>query len=163
MRASLRAGLDASLLAGSIALTVPWWSRRTWSAACRRGGRRLPAAELVSGARPTAAGTRWGRTTSGGRSRRSCARPSSGTVRIALLGTAAVVLGCLAVGVVQGSTRSRGLEALVAAGNLGVMAVPEAAVLITLATAWPRTAPPPGSTSAWSPCWWLFAVPTGRG
>src|SRR6185312_13264191 len=52
---------------------------------------------------------------------------ASHTLRFALLGTAAVVAGCLVVGILHGSTRSRGLEAIVAAGNLGVLAVPEAA------------------------------------
>ncbi len=85
----------------------------------------------------------------------------SGTVRIAVLGTAAVVVGCLVVGVVHGSTRSRGLEALVAAGNLGVMAVPEAAVLITLATAWPRAAPALRVNASMAAVLVAFAVPTG--
>lgn len=85
----------------------------------------------------------------------------SGTERIALLGTAAAVLGCLAVGIVHGSMRSRGLEALVAAGNLGVMAVPEAAVLITLATAWPRTAPSLQVNASMVAVLVAFAIPTG--
>lgn len=85
----------------------------------------------------------------------------SGTVRIALLGTAAVVLGCLVVGVVHGSTRSRGLEALLEAGNLGVMAVPEAAVLITLATAWPRAAPALQVNASMVAVLVAFAMPTG--
>lgn len=85
----------------------------------------------------------------------------SGTLRIALLGTAAAVFGCLVVGVVHGSTRSRGLEALVAAGNLGVMAVPEAAVLITLAAAWPRTAPPLQVNASMAAVLVAFAIPTG--
>ena len=34
---------------------------------------------------------------------------TAGTVRIALLGTGLVMLGCLAVGVIHGSIRSRGL------------------------------------------------------
>lgn len=85
----------------------------------------------------------------------------SGTLRIALLGTAAAVLGCLVVGVVHGSTRSRGLEALVAAGNLGVMAVPEAAVVITLAATWPRTAPPMQVNASIVAALVAFAIPTG--
>jgi peptide/nickel transport system permease protein len=85
----------------------------------------------------------------------------SGTVRIALLGTTAVVLGCLLVGSIHGSTRSRSVEALVAAGNLGVMAVPEAAVLITLATAWPRTAPALQVNASMVAVLVAFAVPTG--
>jgi peptide/nickel transport system permease protein len=86
---------------------------------------------------------------------------ASGTARIALLGTAAVVLGCLVVGTVHGSTRSRSLEALVAAGSLGVMAVPEAAVLILLATAWPRTAPALYVNASMVAVLVAFAVPTG--
>jgi ABC-type dipeptide/oligopeptide/nickel transport system permease subunit len=85
----------------------------------------------------------------------------SGTVRIALLGTMAVVLGCLVVGVIHGSTPSRGLEALVAAGNLGVMAVPEAAAVITLAAAWPRTAPALQVNASIVAILVAFAVPTG--
>ena len=85
----------------------------------------------------------------------------SSTMRIALLGTVAVVLGCVAVGVVQGSARSRGLEALVAAGSLGVMAVPEAAVLIALASAWPRTAPPLYVNSCMASVLVAFAIPAG--
>jgi ABC-type dipeptide/oligopeptide/nickel transport system permease subunit len=85
----------------------------------------------------------------------------SGTVRIALLGTTAVVLGCLVVGVVHGSTQSRGLKALVAAGNLGVMAVPEAAVLITMATTWPRTAPALQVNASMVAVLVAFAIPTG--
>lgn len=85
----------------------------------------------------------------------------SGTMRIALLGTAAVVLGCLLVGSIHGSLRSRSLEALVATGNLGVMAVPEAAVLITLATAWPRTAPALHVNASMVAILVLFAVPSG--
>jgi ABC-type dipeptide/oligopeptide/nickel transport system permease subunit len=86
---------------------------------------------------------------------------ASGTARIAFLGTAAVVLGCLLVGTIQGTTRSRGLEALVSAGNLGVMAVPEAAVLITLATAWPRTTPALHVNASMVAVLVAFAVPTG--
>lgn len=85
----------------------------------------------------------------------------SGTVRIALLGTVAVVAGSLALGVVHGSTRSRGVEALVAAGNLGVMAVPEAAVLITLAATWPRLAPALLVNASMVAVLVLFAIPTG--
>jgi ABC-type dipeptide/oligopeptide/nickel transport system permease subunit len=83
------------------------------------------------------------------------------TVRVALLGTTLAVLGCLIVGVIHGSIRSRGLEALVAAGNLGVMAVPEAAVLITLATAWPRTAPALWVNASMIAILVAFAIPTG--
>lgn len=86
---------------------------------------------------------------------------TAGTVRIALLGTALVVLGCLVVGVVHGSIRSRGLEGVIAAGNLGVMAVPEAAVLITLATAWPRLAPAVWVNASMIAVLVAFAVPTG--
>ena len=85
----------------------------------------------------------------------------SGTVRIALIGTLAVVLGCLLVGALHGSTHSRGLEALIAAGRLGVMAVPEAAVLITLATAWPRAAPPLRVNASMVAVLVAFAIPTG--
>jgi peptide/nickel transport system permease protein len=85
----------------------------------------------------------------------------SSTLRIALVGTLAVVLGCVAVGVIQGSTRSRALEAIVAAGSLGVMAVPEAAVLITLAAAWPRTAPPLYVNSCMASVLVAFAIPAG--
>jgi peptide/nickel transport system permease protein len=83
------------------------------------------------------------------------------TVRIALLGTAAAVLGCLTVGVIHGSIRSRGLEGLVAAGSLGAMAVPEAAVLITLATAWPRSAPAAQVNASMAAVLVAFAIPTG--
>jgi peptide/nickel transport system permease protein len=86
---------------------------------------------------------------------------ASTTIRLALLGTAFALLGCLIVGVIHGSTRSRGLEALVAAGNLGVMAVPEAAVLITLATAWPRTTPAVYVNASMLAVLVAFAVPTG--
>jgi peptide/nickel transport system permease protein len=86
---------------------------------------------------------------------------SSATMRLALAGTALALLGCLIVGVIHGSTRSRGLEALVAAGNLGAMAVPEAAVLITLATAWPRTAPAAYVNASMLAVLVAFAVPTG--
>jgi peptide/nickel transport system permease protein len=85
----------------------------------------------------------------------------SGTVRIALFGTAAVLAGCLVIGVVHGATRSRSVETLVAAGNLGVMAVPEAAVLITLATAWPRLAPALLVNASMVAVLVVFAVPTG--
>ncbi len=86
---------------------------------------------------------------------------ASATMRLALAGTALALLGCLIVGVIHGSTRSRGLEALVAAGNLGAMAVPEAAVLITLATAWPRTAPAAYVNASMLAVLVAFAVPTG--
>jgi peptide/nickel transport system permease protein len=85
----------------------------------------------------------------------------SGTMRIALIGTITVVLGCLIIGAIHGSTRSRGLEALIAAGALGVMAVPEAAVLITLATAWPRAAPPLRVNASMVAVLVAFAIPTG--
>ncbi|HEX4610689.1 MAG TPA: hypothetical protein VH092_21040 [Urbifossiella sp.] len=84
---------------------------------------------------------------------------TAGTVRIALLGTALVVLGSLAVGVVHGSVRSAGLEGVIAAGNLGVMAVPEAAVLITLATAWPRLAPAAWVNASMIAVLVAFAIP----
>jgi peptide/nickel transport system permease protein len=86
---------------------------------------------------------------------------ASATMRLALAGTALALLGCLIAGVIHGSTRSRGLEALVAAGNLGAMAVPEAAVLITLATAWPRTAPAAYVNASMLAVLVAFAVPTG--
>jgi peptide/nickel transport system permease protein len=85
----------------------------------------------------------------------------AGTLRVAGLGTLAVVLGCLVVGTVHGSTRSRGLEALVGAGNLGVMAVPEAAVLIVLAGAWSRTAPPLLVNTSMVAVLIVFAIPAG--
>jgi ABC-type dipeptide/oligopeptide/nickel transport system permease subunit len=83
------------------------------------------------------------------------------TVRIALLGTTMAVLGCLVLGVIHGSLRSRGLEGLVAAGNLGVMAVPEAAVLITLATAWPRAASSVQVNASMVAVLVAFAIPVG--
>jgi ABC-type dipeptide/oligopeptide/nickel transport system permease subunit len=86
---------------------------------------------------------------------------ASATMRIALLGTSAAVLGCLFVGVVHGSTRSRSVEALVATGNLGVMAVPEAAVLVTLATAWPRTSSALHVNLSMLAVLVAFAIPTG--
>jgi peptide/nickel transport system permease protein len=86
---------------------------------------------------------------------------ASATMRLALAGTALALLGCLIVGVIHGSTHSRGLEALVAAGNLGAMAVPEAAVLVTLATAWPRTAPAAYVNASMLAVLVAFAVPTG--
>jgi ABC-type dipeptide/oligopeptide/nickel transport system permease subunit len=85
----------------------------------------------------------------------------SNTVRVALLGTAAVVVGCVAVGAVHGSTQSRALAALMGAGNLGVMAVPEIAVLITLAAAWPRAAQPLFVNASMVAVLVLFAIPTG--
>jgi ABC-type dipeptide/oligopeptide/nickel transport system permease subunit len=85
----------------------------------------------------------------------------SRTTRIALLGTAAVVAGCLIVGVIHGSTRSRALEALVSAGNLGVMAVPEAAVLVTIAAAWPRAAPGLMVNASMVAVLVAFAIPAG--
>jgi peptide/nickel transport system permease protein len=72
-----------------------------------------------------------------------------------------VVVGCLVVGVAHGSVRSRGLEGVLAAGNLGVMAVPEAAVLITLATAWPRLAPALWVNASMVAVLVAFAIPTG--
>ncbi len=89
-----------------------------------------------------------------------CAATGS-TVRIALLGTTVAVLGCLAVGVMHGSIRSQKLEALVAAGNLGVMAVPEVAVLITIAAAWQRTAPAIQVNASMVAVLVVFAIPTG--
>jgi peptide/nickel transport system permease protein len=86
---------------------------------------------------------------------------ASATMRIALLGTAAVVVSCLLVGVVHGTARSPAVEAIVAAGNLGVMAVPEAAVLITLATAWPRTTPALEVNASMLAVLVTFAIPTG--
>jgi ABC-type dipeptide/oligopeptide/nickel transport system permease subunit len=86
---------------------------------------------------------------------------TSATMRIALLGTAAVLLGCLVVGVFHGSTRSRAMEALVATGNLGVMALPEAAVVITLATAWPRASSALYVNASILAVLIAFAVPTG--
>jgi ABC-type dipeptide/oligopeptide/nickel transport system permease subunit len=80
---------------------------------------------------------------------------------MALLGTAVVVVGSLMVGVVHGTAKSRGVEAIVAAGNLGVMAVPEAAVLITLATAWPRTTPALKVNASMLAVLIIFAIPTG--
>lgn len=88
-------------------------------------------------------------------------RALSGSLRVALTGTAAVVLGCLAVGIVQGSTASRGLEALVGAGTLGLMAVPEAAALVTLATSWPSTAPPWRVNASMVAVLVVFAIPAG--
>jgi peptide/nickel transport system permease protein len=86
---------------------------------------------------------------------------ASATMRIALAGTTLVLVGCLIVGVIHGSTRSRGLEALVAAGNLGVMAIPEAAVVITLATAWPRAAPAVYVNASILAVLVAFAIPAG--
>lgn len=85
----------------------------------------------------------------------------SGTARIALLGTAAVLAGCLALGVVHGSTRSRALAGLIGSASLGVMAVPEAAVIVTMATTWPRTAPPLLVNAAIVAVLAAFAVPVG--
>lgn len=86
---------------------------------------------------------------------------TSRTVRFALLGTVAVLGGCLVVGVIHGSTRSRGLDALVSAGNLGIMAVPEAAVLIALATSWPRTSTPLWVNLSMLSVLVVFAIPSG--
>jgi ABC-type dipeptide/oligopeptide/nickel transport system permease subunit len=86
---------------------------------------------------------------------------ASATMRIAVVGTALVLVGCLIVGLIHGSTGSRGLEALVAAGNLGVMAVPEAAVVITLATAWPRATPAIYVNASILAVLVAFAIPTG--
>jgi ABC-type dipeptide/oligopeptide/nickel transport system permease subunit len=86
---------------------------------------------------------------------------TAATLRIALLGTVAVVLGCLLVGIVQGSTNLRWVESLMALTSLGVMAVPEAAVLITLATAWPRTATPLHVNATMVAVLVVFAIPSG--
>jgi ABC-type dipeptide/oligopeptide/nickel transport system permease subunit len=83
------------------------------------------------------------------------------TARIALLGTAAVVLGCLSVGVVHGATGSRTVEALIGAGNLGLMAVPEAAVFVAIAAAWPRAAPPLSVNASMIAVLVVFAIPAG--
>ncbi len=83
------------------------------------------------------------------------------TVRVALIGTVAVALGCLVVGTIHGSVRSRVLENLISAGSIGLMAVPEAAVLITLATAWPRTAPAIQVNASLVALLVVFAIPTG--
>ena len=84
----------------------------------------------------------------------------SGTVRIALPARRS----CCRVSPRRNHSRLDALarlEALVAAGNLGVMAVPEAAVLITLATAWPRTAPAVHVNASMVAVLVAFAVPTG--
>lgn len=88
-------------------------------------------------------------------------RALCGSMRIALAGTAAVALGCLLVGTIHGTTGSRALEALIEAANLGVMAVPEAAVLVTLATTWPRTAPAWRVNASMIAVLVAFAVPAG--
>lgn len=85
----------------------------------------------------------------------------SSTTRIALLGTVAVLLGVLLVGAVHGSTQSRALGSLLAAGNVGAMAVPEAAVLITIAAAWPRIAPPWQVNASMVAVLVAFAIPPG--
>jgi ABC-type dipeptide/oligopeptide/nickel transport system permease subunit len=89
------------------------------------------------------------------------AAAAGATARVALLGTTAAVLGCLVIGVFHGSIRSRGLEGLMAAGTLGLMAVPEAAVLITVATAWPRVAPAVWVNASMVAILVAFAIPTG--
>ena len=86
---------------------------------------------------------------------------ASATMRIALLGTAAALLGLsgrrggsrLDTFARPGSSRRR--------GKPGVMAVPEAAVVITLATAWPRTAPALYVNGSILAVLVAFAVPTG--
>lgn len=85
----------------------------------------------------------------------------SETAQVALLGTAAVLIGVLIVGTIHGSTRSRILGSLVAAGNLGVMAVPEVAVLITMTAAWPRTAPAALVNASMVSILVFFAIPSG--
>ncbi len=85
----------------------------------------------------------------------------SNTSRFALLGTSLVLAGCIFLGILQGSIRSHGLEALLSASSLGVMAVPEAAVLITVATAWPRTSPALRVNASMLAVLILFAVPAG--
>lgn len=88
-------------------------------------------------------------------------RSTSSTAWIALWGTAAVTVGALAVGVVHGSTRSAKVDAILSAGNLGVMAVPEAAVLITIATSWPRTAPAWHVNASMLAVLVVFSIPAG--
>jgi len=85
----------------------------------------------------------------------------SATAQVALLGTVAVLAGALIMGTVHGSVQSRTLESLLAAGNLGVMAVPEVAVLITIAAAWPRTAPVWQVNVSMVAVLVFFAIPSG--
>jgi ABC-type dipeptide/oligopeptide/nickel transport system permease subunit len=85
----------------------------------------------------------------------------SGSARIALAGTACVLVLSLLVGVVQGSTKSRVFEALLAAGALGVTAVPEAAVMVVTAAAWPRQAAAWQVNTSLAAILVLFSVPVG--
>ncbi|PNY37951.1 hypothetical protein C2E31_05480 [Rhodopirellula baltica] len=88
-------------------------------------------------------------------------RAISATTRVAFFGTAAVLFGVLAVGTLQGSTQSKLLGAILASGNLGVMAVPQVAVLITIATSWSRTSPAWMVNTSMMAVLVLFAIPTG--
>ena len=83
------------------------------------------------------------------------------SVKIALLGTMAVMVVAVAFGIVQGTVRSRAVERTLAASSLGLLALPEAAVLITLGNAWPRTAEPWHVNLSMVSVLVLFAVPTG--
>ena len=83
------------------------------------------------------------------------------SVKVTLLGTLAVMVLAVTFGVVQGTTRSRTVEQVLAASSLGVLALPEAAVLITMGNAWPRTAEPWRVNLSMVAVLVLFAVPTG--
>ncbi|MCA8993230.1 MAG: hypothetical protein KDA88_14670 [Planctomycetaceae bacterium] len=85
----------------------------------------------------------------------------SATAQVALGGTAAVLLGVLVVGTIHGSTQSRLLRSALSMGNLGVMAVPEAAVLITIAAIWPRTATTWHVNASMISVLVFFAIPPG--
>jgi peptide/nickel transport system permease protein len=81
--------------------------------------------------------------------------------KVAFAGTFAVLLCCIAVGIIQGATQARFVEGLIAASLLGVMALPEAAVLITLGNAWPRRAPAFYVNLSMVAVLIAFAVPVG--
>jgi peptide/nickel transport system permease protein len=83
------------------------------------------------------------------------------TLQAAVAGTLAVVGACLVLGIFHGSTQSRLLERLLSAGALGVLALPEAAVLITVGNAWPRTAASATVNLTMMAVLIAFAIPTG--
>lgn len=88
-------------------------------------------------------------------------RGMQSSVKVALLGTLAVMVLAIGLGFFQGTTRSRNVERLLAASSLGLLALPEAAVLITLGNAWPRTAEPWRVNLSMVVVLIIFAVPTG--
>jgi ABC-type dipeptide/oligopeptide/nickel transport system ATPase component/ABC-type dipeptide/oligopeptide/nickel transport system permease subunit len=143
--------LFALIAATVLALVLPLWA----SGPLQRQGEFLP---------PGANGSRWfllGSDYLGRPFLRVLADAARSSLTIAVGGSLAVMGLALALGILQGSTRSRLLEGLLAAGTLGVLALPEAAVLITLASAWPRQAAAWQVNLSMIAILVLFAAPTG--